>query len=72
MGLGIKEPMTSWGLLLGQAQSLSALLLYWLLIPGVFIVLAVLSFNFVGESLRDVADPYKVGEEHEKYRKYFK
>lgn len=63
LGLGIKEPMTSWGLLLGQAQSLSALSSYpWLLIPGVFIVLAVLSFNFVGESLRDVADPYKVGE----------
>lgn len=63
LGLGIKEPMTSWGLLLGQAQSLSALSSHpWFLIPGIFIVIAVLSFNFVGESLRDVADPYKVGE----------
>lgn len=63
LGLGVKEPMTSWGLLLGQAQSLSALSSYpWLLIPGIFIVIAVLSFNFVGESMRDAVDPYKVGE----------
>jgi len=60
LGLGIKEPMTSWGLLLKQAQSLSELESHpWLLIPGIFIIVAVLSFNFVGDSLRDAVDPYK-------------
>lgn len=60
LGLGIKEPMTSWGLLLKQAQSLSALQTTpWLVIPGIFIMLAVLSFNFVGDALRDAVDPYR-------------
>ncbi|HOO74343.1 MAG TPA: ABC transporter permease [Tepiditoga sp.] len=60
LGLGIKEPMTSWGLLLKQAQSLSELETHpWLLIPGIFIIIAVLSFNFVGDALRDAIDPYK-------------
>lgn len=59
LGLGIKEPMTSWGLLLRDAQSLQALQLYpWLLTPGLFIVLAVLAFNFVGDAVRDAYDPY--------------
>jgi peptide/nickel transport system permease protein len=57
LGLGIKEPMTSWGLLLQDAQSFEALRLYpWLLTPGLMIVLAVLAFNFVGDALRDAAD----------------
>lgn len=59
LGLGIKEPMTSWGLLLKQAQSLSEIQSHpWLMIPGAFIMLAVLSFNFVGDALRDAMDPY--------------
>lgn len=59
LGLGIKEPMTSWGLLLKDAQSLDALMLHpWLLIPGLFIVVAVLAFNFFGDALRDAFDPY--------------
>ncbi|UYO99311.1 ABC transporter permease [Oceanotoga sp. DSM 15011] len=63
LGLGIKEPMTSWGLLLKQAQSLSELESHpWLLIPGIFIIIAVLSFNFLGDALRDAADPYKAVE----------
>ena len=59
LGLGIKEPMTSWGLLLADAQNLQALNLYpWLLIPALFIIVAVLAFNFVGDGLRDAVDPY--------------
>ena len=57
LGLGIKEPMTSWGLLLKDAQSFEALRLYpWLLSPGLLIILSVLAFNFVGDALRDAAD----------------
>ncbi|WP_367362747.1 ABC transporter permease [Mesotoga sp.] len=63
LGLGIKEPMTSWGLLLKQAQSLSELEAHpWLMIPGIFIIVAVLSFNFVGDALRDAVDPYRAVE----------
>jgi peptide/nickel transport system permease protein len=59
LGLGIKEPLTSWGLLLADAQNLQALNLYpWLLIPALFIIVAVLAFNFVGDGLRDAVDPY--------------
>lgn len=57
LGLGIKEPMTSWGLLLKDAQNFETLNLYpWLLIPGVMIVISVLAFNFMGDALRDAAD----------------
>lgn len=57
LGLGIKEPMTSWGLLLKDAQNFQTLRLYpWLLTPGLFIFLAVLAFNFFGDALRDAAD----------------
>lgn len=59
LGLGIKEPMTSWGLLLKDAQSMDILLNQpWLMIPGVFIILSVLAFNFMGDALRDAFDPY--------------
>jgi peptide/nickel transport system permease protein len=57
LGLGVKEPMTSWGLLLRDAQNFETLNLYpWLLWPGLMIVLAVLAFNFAGDALRDAAD----------------
>ena len=59
LGLGIKPPMTSWGLLLADAMNIHSLSLYpWLLIPGVCIIIAVLAFNFLGDGLRDAADPY--------------
>ncbi len=59
LGLGIKPPMTSWGLLLSDAMNIHSLSLYpWLLIPGVCIIIAVLAFNFLGDGLRDAADPY--------------
>jgi peptide/nickel transport system permease protein len=59
LGLGIKPPMTSWGLLLSQANKIQVLRLYpWMLIPGLFIIISVLCFNYVGDALRDVIDPY--------------
>ncbi len=59
LGLGIKPPMTSWGLLLSDAMNIHSLSLYpWLLMPGVCIIIAVLAFNFLGDGLRDAADPY--------------
>lgn len=61
LGLGIVEPDTSWGLLLRDAQS-TQILLYspWLIIPGAFIFIAVLAYNFLGDGLRDAADPRAV------------
>jgi peptide/nickel transport system permease protein len=57
LGLGVKEPMASWGLLLRDAQNFRALRLYpWLLAPGALIVISVMAFNFVGDALRDAAD----------------
>jgi len=57
LGLGVKEPMASWGLLLRDAQNFRALHLYpWLLAPGALIVISVMAFNFVGDALRDAAD----------------
>ncbi|NMB02829.1 MAG: ABC transporter permease [Firmicutes bacterium] len=59
LGLGIKEPMTSWGLLLRDAQSMDVMRMQpWLMIPGIFIVVSVLAFNFMGDALRDAFDPY--------------
>jgi len=59
LGLGIKPPMTSWGLLLNQVREVQVLKHYpWLLTPGLFIILSVLCFNFMGDALRDVIDPY--------------
>lgn len=59
LGLGIKPPMTSWGLLLNQVREVQILKHYpWLLSPSLFIILSVLCFNFMGDALRDVIDPY--------------
>lgn len=60
LGLGLRPPVVSWGVLLSEAQNIHALALApWLLIPGLFVILTVLSFNFVGDGLRDAADPYR-------------
>lgn len=59
LGLGLRPPVTSWGVLLNEAQNLAALQLHpWLLFPIVPVVLVVLAFNFMGDGLRDAADPY--------------
>jgi len=59
IGLGLQAPAISWGVLLKDAQHIRVLAdAPWLLIPGLFVVVAILCFNFVGDGLRDAADPY--------------
>jgi peptide/nickel transport system permease protein len=59
LGLGIRPPAISWGVLLQEAQNIQTLALApWLLIPGIVVIVAVLAFNLVGDGLRDASDPY--------------
>ncbi len=59
LGLGINPPDISWGALLQQAQDVTVVSNYpWLLAPVLFVMLAVILFNFIGDGLRDAADPY--------------
>ena len=59
LGLGLRPPAISWGVLLQEAQNVRSLALApWLLLPGVFVIITVLAFNFLGDGLRDAADPY--------------
>ncbi len=58
--IGIRPPAVSWGVLLQNAQNIRSLSQSpWLLIPGIFVIVTVLAFNFLGDGLRDAADPYK-------------
>jgi peptide/nickel transport system permease protein len=59
LGLGLREPVESWGVLLYAAQNIRAIAhMPWLLIPGLFVIGAALAFNFLGDGMRDAADPY--------------
>ncbi len=59
LGLGLRPPIVSWGVMLQDCMSIQTVANYpWLLMPGVLIVLTVLCFNFLGDGLRDAADPY--------------
>ena len=59
LGLGVRAPMTSWGVLLNDAQNVNVIALYpWLMLPVVPVIIVVLAFNFMGDGLRDAADPY--------------
>lgn len=59
LGLGIRPPMTSWGVLLEEAQRVTVLLHYpWLIFPAVPVLIVVIAYNFLGDALRDAADPY--------------
>jgi peptide/nickel transport system permease protein len=59
LGLGLRPPAVSWGVLLQQAQNIQAVAISpWLLYPVVPVIVAVLAFNFLGDGLRDAADPY--------------
>jgi peptide/nickel transport system permease protein len=59
LGLGMRPPAISWGVLLQEAQNIQTVAqASWLLLPGVFVIIAVLAFNLVGDGLRDAADPY--------------
>ena len=59
LGLGLRPPIVSWGVLLRDAQNVRTVALApWLLLPALAVVTAVLTFNFLGDGLRDAADPY--------------
>lgn len=59
LGIGLRAPAVSWGVLLYDAQKFRNVALYpWTMIPGIFVILTVMSFNFLGDGLRDAADPY--------------
>ena len=59
LGLGLRPPIVSWGVMLQDCLSIQSVANYpWLLMPVVLIVLTVLCFNFLGDGLRDAADPY--------------
>ncbi len=59
LGLGLRPPAISWGVLLQQAQNIQALAISpWLLYPAIPVIIVILAFNFMGDGLRDAADPY--------------
>ena len=59
IGLGLREPVVSWGVLLQQAQNIKAIQQHpWLFLPAIFVVISVLAFSLVGDGMRDAADPY--------------
>jgi peptide/nickel transport system permease protein len=62
LGIGLRPPVVSWGVLLQQAQNYQVIVMTpWLLLPGAFIVVTVIAFNLLGDGLRDAADPYSEG-----------
>jgi peptide/nickel transport system permease protein len=59
LGIGLRSPVISWGVLLQEAQNVQAVVLApWLFLPGLLVVITVLAYNFMGDGLRDAADPY--------------
>lgn len=61
LGLGLRPPITSWGVLLKEAQNIQSIALYpWVFTPAIAIAIAILAFNFLGDGLRDASDPYTV------------
>jgi peptide/nickel transport system permease protein len=59
LGLGLRPPIISWGVMLNEAQNMNVVALYpWLMLPVVPVILVILAFNFLGDGLRDAADPY--------------
>ena len=59
IGLGLRAPAISWGVLLQEAQNVRSMALApWVLTPGIAVVIAVMAFNFLGDGIRDAADPY--------------
>ena len=59
LGIGLRPPVVSWGVLLKESQSILAVSnAPWLFLPGLAVIIAVLSLNFLGDGLRDAADPY--------------
>lgn len=61
LGLGLRPPITSWGVLLKEAQNIQSIALYpWVFTPAIAIAISILAFNFLGDGLRDASDPYTV------------
>ena len=61
LGLGMRQPAISWGVLLKEGQNVQSVALApWVLLPGLLVIVAILAFNFLGDGLRDAADPYSV------------
>ncbi|MEJ5310951.1 MAG: ABC transporter permease [Anaerolineae bacterium] len=61
LGLGLRPPITSWGVLLKEVQNIQSIALYpWVFTPALAIAILILAFNFLGDGLRDAADPYTV------------
>jgi peptide/nickel transport system permease protein len=61
LGLGLRPPITSWGVLLKEAQNIQSIALYpWVFTPALAIAIVILAFNFLGDGLRDASDPYTV------------
>jgi peptide/nickel transport system permease protein len=59
LGLGLRPPAISWGVLLQQAQNVQTVAISpWLMLPAVPVIVVVMAFNFLGDGLRDAADPY--------------
>jgi peptide/nickel transport system permease protein len=59
LGLGLREPAISWGVLLQEAQNVQAVALSpWLMLPALPLIITIMAFNFLGDGLRDAADPY--------------
>ena len=59
LGLGLRPPTVSWGVLLQDAQNVGSVAIYtWLMVPAILVIVTVLAYNFVGDGLRDAADPY--------------
>jgi peptide/nickel transport system permease protein len=59
LGLGLQPPITSWGVLIKEVQDIQSIAIYpWVFTPVIFVVAAILAFNFLGDGLRDAADPY--------------
>jgi peptide/nickel transport system permease protein len=61
LGLGLRPPTVSWGVLLQEVQNLESVALYpWVFSPAFAIVIVILAFSFLGDGLRDAADPYTI------------
>jgi peptide/nickel transport system permease protein len=59
LGLGLRAPLTSWGVLLQESQNVQSLALYpWVFYPALFMIIIILAFSFLGDGLRDASDPY--------------
>jgi peptide/nickel transport system permease protein len=61
LGLGLRAPITSWGVLLQESQNMQSIALYpWLFIPAIVLAICILAFSYLGDGLRDAVDPYTI------------